>query len=681
MEADHASEIVDKCEAGVSGAGPPEPDPEPVAAPPAAAALELQQQPWREQLTLRGLVAAALIGSVYTVIVMKLNLTTGFVPTMNVSAALLAFLALRGWTGTLARLGVAGGRPFTRQENTVVQTCAVACYSLALCGFGSFMLGLNRRTYEAAGVNTPGNVPGSVKEPGVGWLTGFLVASSFGGLLTLIPLRKVLVIDYKLTYPSGTATAVLINGFHTPQGDKNAEKQVRAFLKYFGFSFLWSFFQWFYTSGNACGFAQFPTFGLRAWKQSFLFDFSMTYVGAGMICPHHVNLSTLLGAILSWGILWPLISKRKGDWYPADVPESSMTSLYGYKSFLCIALIMGDGIYHFVKVLGVTAKSMHDRSKLKRSNNQVADLDKAATAEELLRDEVFNRDTIPAWLAYAGYALTTFIAVVTIPMMFRQVRWYYVAVAYALAPVLGFSNSYGAGLTDINMGYSYGKLALFVLAAWAGRDDGVVAGLVGCGLVKQLVLISADLMHDLKTAHLTLTSPRAMLAAQAVGTAMGCVVAPLTFLLFYRAFGDVGDPDGYWKAPYALIYRNMAILGAQGFSALPGHCLSLSVGFFVLAVLANVARDVLPPRHGRFVPLPTAMAVPFLVGASFAVDMVVGTVVVFAWHWINGEEATLLVPAVASGLICGDGIWTFPSSLLSLAKIKPPICMKFTPGS
>ena len=63
----------------------------------------------------------------------------------------------------------------------------------------------------------------------------------------------------------------------------------------------------------------------------FFFDFSMTYVGAGMICPHHVNLSTLLGAVLSWGILWPLIRKLKGDWYSADVPESSMTSLYGYK--------------------------------------------------------------------------------------------------------------------------------------------------------------------------------------------------------------------------------------------------------------------------------------------------------------------------------------------------------------
>jgi uncharacterized oligopeptide transporter (OPT) family protein len=63
---------------------------------------------------------------------MKLSLTTGIVPTLNVSAALLAFLALRGWTHALHRLGIAS-RPFTRQENTVVQTCIVACYTI---GFG-----------------------------------------------------------------------------------------------------------------------------------------------------------------------------------------------------------------------------------------------------------------------------------------------------------------------------------------------------------------------------------------------------------------------------------------------------------------------------------------------------------------------------------------------------------------
>lgn len=58
-------------------------------------------------------------------------------------------------------------------------------------GFGSYLLGLNRKTYEQAGIDTEGNTPGSTKEPGIGWMTGFLFVSSFVGLLALVPLRKV----------------------------------------------------------------------------------------------------------------------------------------------------------------------------------------------------------------------------------------------------------------------------------------------------------------------------------------------------------------------------------------------------------------------------------------------------------------------------------------------------------
>ncbi|XP_039141966.1 probable metal-nicotianamine transporter YSL9 isoform X3 [Dioscorea cayenensis subsp. rotundata] len=629
---------------------------------------------WSKQLTLRGLVASLAIGIIYSIIVMKLNLTTGLVPTLNVSAALFAFIFLRTWTKLLHKAGVLS-TPFTRQENTVVQTCAVACYSIAVGGgFGSYLLALNKKTYEQAGVDTEGNVPGSYKEPGIGWMTGFLFAVSFVGIFALVPLRKIMIIDYKLTYPSGTATAVLINGFHTRHGDQMAKKQVRGFTKYFTFSFLWSFFQWFFSGGDECGFSQFPTFGLKAWKQTFFFDFSLTYVGAGMICSHLVNLSLLFGAILSWGVMWPLISELKGDWYPENIPQSSMKSLQGYKVFISIALILGDGLYNFLKILAITAKNITDRLKHKNIK-KVSDLN-TPVLDDLQRDELFGRENIPLWLAYTGYIVFTVISVIAIPFMFPAVKWYYVIIAYVLAPALGFCNAYGAGLTDMNMAYNYGKVSLFILAAWAGKDNGVVAGLVGCGLIKSVVSISADLMHDFKTGHLTLTSPKSMLLSQTIGTAMGCVVAPLTFFLFYKAF-DVGNPNGSFKAPYALIYRNMAVLGVEGFSALPHHCLQLCYGFFGFAAAANVMRDLLPVRYGRWVPLPMAMAVPFLVGASFAIDMSLGSFIVFAWHKINSRKATLMIPAVASGLICGDGLWILPSSLLALAKINPPICMKF----
>lgn len=114
-----------------------------------------------------------------------------------------------------------------------------------------------------------------------------------------------------------------------------------------------------------------------------------------MICSHLVNLSLLFGAILSWGVMWPLITDLEGDWYPANIPESSMSSLQGYKvcffiyfwllycvhveynscclpclnlqAFICIALILGDGLYNFVKIIVFTIKNLIEKSNLKNS--------------------------------------------------------------------------------------------------------------------------------------------------------------------------------------------------------------------------------------------------------------------------------------------------------------------------
>ncbi|KAL2236654.1 metal-nicotianamine transporter YSL1 isoform X2 [Sesamum indicum] len=633
-------------------------------------------QPWNKQITVRGVVASILIGSIFSVIAMKLNLTTGITPNLNVSAALLAFIFIRTWNKLIQKTGIVSA-PFTKQENTMIQTCVVACYSIAVGGgFGSYLLGMNKKTFElSGGTSIEGNTPSSIKEPGIGWMTGFLFLVCFVGLFVLIPLRKILIIDYKLTYPSGMATAVLINGFHS-RGDKMAKKQVKGFIRTFSFSFLWGFFQWFYTAKEDCGFSQFPTFGLQARKQTFYFDFSMTYVGTGMICSHIVNLSLLLGAVLSYGMMWPLIGKVKGDWFPADIPESSMKSLNGYKVFISIALLLGDGLYNFVKILRATIINVHSRFYSKSINSGVNG-DKAL--RDRRKDEVFIRESIPLWLGAVGYIILSMISVVVIPFIFPELKWYFVLVAYIFAPSLAFCNAYGVGLTDINMAYNYGKVGLFTIAAMSGKEHGVIAALAACGLFKSIINVASILMQDFKTGHLTLTSPRAMLLSQALGTALGCIVSPLSFFLFYKAF-DIGNPDGEFKAPYAIIYRNLAIIGVQGFSALPQHCLQLCYGFFGFAIAINLLKDLLPKRTGKWMPIPTAMAVPFLIGGYFAIDMCVGSLVVFLWQKVNSKKAELMVPAVASGLICGEGLWTLPASVLALAKITPPICMKFLPG-
>ncbi|CAI9753279.1 unnamed protein product [Fraxinus pennsylvanica] len=636
---------------------------------------------WKKQLTFRAFFVSFILGILFTFIVMKLNLTTGIIPSLNVSAGLLGFFFVKTWTKFLEKSGLLN-QPFTRQENTVIQTCVVATSGIAFSGgFGSYLFGMSD---VIAKQSTEANDGQNIKNPSLAWMIGFLFVVSFLGLFSVVPLRKIMIIDFKLTYPSGTATAHLINSFHTPQGAKLAKKQVRTLGKFFSFSFLWGFFQWFFTGGDGCGFVNFPTLGLKAFENRFYFDFSATYVGVGMICPYLINISLLVGAILSWGIMWPLIGDRKGDWYSAVYPSTSLHSLQGYRVFISIAMILGDGLYNFFKVLGHTIFGLYNQIRDRNSRSVLPVGSRTSSPTDSLsyddqrRTQLFLKDQIPIWVAIVGYITIAIISAATLPHIFPPLKWYYIVVIYIFAPTLAFCNAYGCGLTDWSLASTYGKLAIFVIGAWAGASHGgVLAGLAACGVMMNIVSTASDLTQDFKTGYMTLASPRSMFVSQIIGTAMGCVISPCVFWLFYKAFHDLGVPGSQYSAPYALVYRNMAILGVEGFSSLPKNCLTLCYVFFVGAVVINGIRDIVGKKWARFIPLPMAMAIPFYLGAYFTIDMCIGSLILFIWEKIDKAKADAFGPAVASGLICGDGIWTLPSSILALVGVNPPICMKF----
>ncbi|KAL1830957.1 hypothetical protein DCAR_0100911 [Daucus carota subsp. sativus] len=648
--------------------------------------LDLEIIPeWQDQITIRGLVVSAVLGTLFCIITHKLNLTVGIIPSLNVAAGLLGFFMVKSWTELLTKLGFSV-KPFTRQENTVIQTCVVACYGLAFSGgFGSYLIALDERTYKLIGVDYPGNRAEDVKNPGLLWMMGFIFVVSFLGLFSLVPLRKIMVMDDKLTYPSGTATAMLINSFHTNSGAELAGKQVSCLGKYLSMSFCFSCFKWFFSGiGDSCGFDNFPSLGLALFKNTFYFDFSPTYVGCGLICSHIVNCSVLFGAIISWGLLWPFISQHAGNWYPADLGSNDFKGLYGYKVFISIALILGDGLYNLTKIIAITIREVSKINKKEQNLPLVKEIADSETSILLLKkkkqDMIFLKDGIPNWFAASGYVGLAAISITVMPQIFPPLKWYLVLCAYIIAPALAFCNSYGTGLTDWSLASTYGKIGLFIIASLVGRDGGVVAGLASCGVMMSIVSTAADLMQDFKTGYLTLSSAKSMFVSQLIGTAMGCIIAPLTFWLFWSAF-EIGTPDSPYKAPYAVIFREMAILGVEGFSELPKHCLALCCGFFVAALLINLIRDVTPTKFSQFIPIPMAMAVPFYIGAYFAIDMFVGTVILFVWERVNRKSSEDYAGAVASGLICGDGIWTVPSAVLSIFRIDPPICMYFGPSS
>ncbi|KAL6848370.1 hypothetical protein ACP4OV_021664 [Aristida adscensionis] len=644
-------------------------------------AFEREKLPaWSEQITVRSLVVSAALGLFLSFIVMKLNLTSGIVPSLNMSAGLLAFFLMKTWTSALERCGVFP-KPFTRQENTVVQTCVISCSSIAFSGgFGTYILGMSKKIAEGF---DEAKTSINVEEPSLGRLIAFLFLVSFVGLFSIVPLRKIMIISYKLTYPSGSATAHLINSFHTPQGAIQAKQQVSILFKSFAGSFLWSLFQWFYSAGAGCGFSSFPTFGMAAYRRRFYFDFSATYVGVGMICPYIINFSLLLGSILSWGFMWPYIESKRGSWYDADLPRSSLHGLNGYQIFISIAMIIGDGLFNFSSILIRTSYDMYlKRRRPEAAAKPFVGIDcnerQALSFDDRRRTQVFLKDQIPTSIATGAYVLLAGISVMSIPHIFRQLKPKHVVWAYAVAPVFAFCNAYGTGLTDWSLSSSYGKLAIFIFGASIGaRDGGVVAGLAACGLMMGIVSTASDLIQDFKTGYLTLTSPRSMFVSQVMGTGLGCIISPVVFWIFYKAY-DVGLDEGY-PAPYAKIYRGIALLGVNGWNQLPKYCLRFCLAFFLLAIAICALKEVAKQRSWwvqDYIPSALGMAVPFFLGSFFTIDMCVGSLVLYLWSKSDPVHAHMFAPAVASGLICGDGIWSLPSSILALLNVNPPMCLR-----
>eukprot|EP00878_Enallax_costatus_P027358 GHUV01029438.1.p1 GENE.GHUV01029438.1~~GHUV01029438.1.p1 ORF type:complete len:402 (+),score=44.57 GHUV01029438.1:959-2164(+) len=370
----------------------------------------------------------------------------------------------------------------------------------------------------------PAYDPSSIYNPDLHRIIPYLLLVSVLGVFMLTQLRKLMIVDWRLPFPSGTASGVMLTSFHTPAGEASAMRKVRL-LSYTGIgSLLFSFIKWLVWGSNyECGFGVWPTFGFKALEYTWNFDWQHNYVGAGMICPHIVNWSMLLGAILSNGIMWPLMAKKEGDWYPSDLKPHDFKGLFGYKVFLTIAILMGEGMYMVLRVLASTSRDGVRRLREVRAAKRQAlpryragipseaggpvhingdgvlesdrDVDpkgsdaggtvhtslleKEDDAEHLmefretseerhLRTEVFLRETIPWWMAPAGYGSLAVLSTIFIPMIYPPVKWYYVLVAYVITPLFALPNSYGTGLTDWDNCSMYGKLALFIFAAWAG---------------------------------------------------------------------------------------------------------------------------------------------------------------------------------------------------------------------
>lgn len=177
--------------------------------------------------------------------------------------------------------------------------------------------------------------------------------------------------------------------------------------------------------------------------------------------------------------------------------------------FISIAMILGDGLFQFLAVLGKTTYDIYNKqqastiapfSNVSRSTDDSSDQLPSdhpyLTFDDRRRTNVFLKDQMPTSLVLFCYCSFAVLSMILIPYIFPQLHRREIFILYLVAPVLAFSNSYGSGLTDWSLGSSYGKLAVFIFGAVAGgKDGGVVSGLAACGVAMGIVSTASDLMQ------------------------------------------------------------------------------------------------------------------------------------------------------------------------------------------
>ncbi|GJR38389.1 probable metal-nicotianamine transporter YSL7 [Tanacetum coccineum] len=161
---------------------------------------------------------------------------------------------------------------------------------------------------------------------------------------------------------------------------------------------------------------------------------------------------------------------------------------------------------------------------------------------------------------------------------------------------------------------------------------------------------------------------------------------PYPLVSSLHVFKPSSLPYGASAPAYGALYHGITLLGVKGFSSLLHNCLKISIRFFIAAILLNLLTVILNKYEKkyvlyRFIPSPMCMAIPFYLGAYCAIDMCIGSLTLFIWEKKNKKSAKEITSAVASGMICGDSLWSVPTAIMSMFGVKAPIFMKFLSAS
>jgi len=570
------------------------------------------------EITLKGV----LLGVLLAVVLAGANSYLGLFAGLTVSAAIPAAVVSMAVLGLFRRSNIL--------ENNAVQTAASAGEALA-CG---------------AIFTMPALVLMGYWETFDYWETTFIAdAGGVLGVLFTIPLRRTLIVEQKLSFPEGLATAeVLKTG---EKGGGSVRPLAIASLAGGMFKLLGS--------------------GLNLWKENaalaavfgekvfvyFGVSLSPALLSVGYIVGMNIAVLIFIGGAVSWWIGIPVYVALNG------IPEGMTAYDLGHLvwstriRFLGVGAMVIGGLYALISLRGSIAAAFTDSWNSFR--NDGASSQKSRTDRDTPLQWVVLGIAImivPVFIIYLkeihSVSLTAFMSVL---MVFAG--FLFSAVGGYMAGLVGSSNNPISGVTVATV-----LCSALLLAALAGT--GAAAGPASAVLIGAVVAcaaaIAGDNMQDLKAGWVLGSTPWKLQVMQITGVLASALVIGPVLNLLNTAYGfgprTALNPQAL-PAPQATLMQSVAsgVFGGD----LPWDIIAAGAGIGAACIAADLALK----KYGSSFRAPV-LAVAVGLYLPFELDVVImlgGLVALFADRrkrsTDTGEKTGILA---ASGFITGEAI-------------------------
>jgi len=593
------------------------------------------------QVIVAGLVVAAIMGTAYPYMVLKL----GFGPNVSVVAAFFGFLFLKLMDVLFRR------QTYDRWQNNLAEAAGT---SAAQTAFMCILLGA---------FDILRNISGGKFQMTLSPLASFLwlTAAATLGVLMAVPLRRHFVVDEKLPYVDGLAAAETITVLDPPREATPAVRRnalnafwavmigvigsglvmlLREDAKLFdlipeGFMAPW---QTIGTTTVVAGAAPVVT-GVVLANMHVGVSCSLLSVGSGMIVGMRINASMVLGGTLAWVVAPYFLVKYGMLRNPATdavIDTPTARDVLFWVMWPATGMLVAGGITALALRWRLLVGTFRSLKTAKIGSSEfplsfvVPGIVISAIALCVVQRVMLG---MPVWITIAAIVLS-------VPLMLVGLR------------VLGETN-WGpiSALSNMMQG---------VFAVLAPGNVG--ANMAASGTTGTIATSSEMIIQDYKCGELVGTKPRLITIMQLLAVPVGAAAVSLIYPVLvdtYRLVDKVDPVTGETlkaglSSPISQKWAGFAKILEEGPGALPTSALYALIIFSVLGVVLTVMES--NQRLKDKVPSPTGVGIGIVVPFLVVFTMFVGGVIGWIWSKIDRRSSEAFLVPLGSGLIAGEAL-------------------------